>query len=74
MNNLGFVFDSTNVANEIAACKSAVQTYYKQLFTGSVDPDPTIKKMEAELKAAGVDTVIAEMQKQFDEWLKTNGK
>lgn len=72
--NLGFVFDSTNVANEIAACKDIVQTYYKQLFTGSVDPDPAVKKFEADLKAAGCDTVIAEMQKQFDEWLKAKGK
>ncbi len=67
--NLGFVFDATNVANEAAACKDVVQTYYKQLFTGSVDIDPTVAKMEADFKAAGVDTLIAEMQKQFDAWL-----
>ncbi len=74
LNNLGFVFNSEKVSNEIAACKGVVQTYYKQLFTGSVDPDPTVKKMESELKAAGVDKIIAEMQTQFDEWLKTSGK
>lgn len=72
--NLGFVFDATNVANEAAACKDVVQTYYKQLFTGSVDIDPTVAKMESDLKAAGADTVIAEMQTQFDAWLKANGK
>jgi putative aldouronate transport system substrate-binding protein len=72
--NLGFVFDATNVANEVAACKDVVQTYYKQLFTGSVDPDPVVKEMEAAFKTAGADLVIAEMQKQFDEWLITNKK
>ena len=69
LNNLGFVFDSTNVANEAAACKDVIQTYYKQLFTGSVDPDATIARMESDLKTAGVDTIIAEMQSQFDAWL-----
>ncbi len=72
--NLGFVFDSTNVANEAAACKDVVQKYYKQLFTGSVDVDPTVAAFENELKAAGVDKLIAEMQTQFDAWLKANGK
>ena len=71
LNNLGFVFDMEKVSNEVAACKGVVQTYYRQLFTGSVDPDSTVKKMEAELKAAGVDTLITEMQTQFDAWLKT---
>lgn len=74
LNNLGFVFDSTNVQNEIAACKNVVQTYYKTLFTGSDDPDKIIKQMESEFKASGVDTIIKEMQTQFDAWLKANGK
>lgn len=70
LNNLGFVFDSTNVANELAACKDVVQTYYKQLFTGSVaDIDGTVAKMESDFKAAGVDTLIKEIQTQYDAWL-----
>jgi putative aldouronate transport system substrate-binding protein len=67
--NLGFVFDATNVASEVAACKDVVQTYYKQLFTGSVDVDPTLARMEADFKAAGVDTLLQEIQTQFDAWL-----
>lgn len=70
LNSLGFAFDRTNVEAKLAACKQVVQTYYKQLFTGSVDVDPTVKKMEAELKAAKVDEVLAEMQKQYDAFLK----
>ena len=71
LNSLGFVFDKTNVETQISACKNVVQAYYKQLFTGSVEVEPTVKQFEAELKAAGVDELIAEMQRQYDEWLKT---
>ncbi|MGE5614088.1 MAG: ABC transporter substrate-binding protein [Bacillota bacterium] len=70
LNSLGFTFDRTNVEAEMAACKQVVQTYYKQLFTGSVEIDPTVKQMEEELKAAKVDKVLAEMQAQYDEFLK----
>ena len=69
LNSLGFVFDKTNVETQISACKNVVQAYYKQLFTGSVEVEPTVKQFDAELKAAGVDDLIAEMQRQYDEWL-----
>lgn len=70
LNSLGFVFDKTNVESQISACKNVVQTYYKQLFTGSVEVEPTVEQFEKELKAAGVDELIAEMQRQYDEWRK----
>ncbi len=69
LNSLGFSFDRTPVDAEHAACKAVTETYYKQLFTGSVDVDSTLKQMEAEYKAAGVDKLIAEMQRQYDAWL-----
>ena len=72
LDSLGFSFDRTPVDAEHAACKAVTETYYKQLFTGSVDVDATIKQMEAEYKAAGVDTLIAEMQRQYNEWLAAN--
>ncbi|MBP7176498.1 MAG: ABC transporter substrate-binding protein [Thermoclostridium sp.] len=71
LNSLGFSFDRTPVDAEHAACRAVTETYYKQLFTGSVDVDATIKLMEAEYKAAGVDILIAEMQRQYDAWLAT---
>lgn len=69
LNSLGFSFDRTPVDAEHAACKAVTETYYKQLFTGSVDVESTLKQMEAEYKAAGVDKLIAEMQRQYDAWL-----
>jgi putative aldouronate transport system substrate-binding protein len=69
LDSLGFSFDRTPVDTEHANCRVVTETYYKQLFTGSVDVDATVKQMEAEYKAAGVDKLIAEMQKQYDAWL-----
>lgn len=69
LNSLGFVFDKTNVEAQASACKNVVQAYYKQLFTGSIDIDPTVIQFEKELKAAGVADLIDEMQKQYDQWL-----
>ncbi|NTV90982.1 MAG: DUF3502 domain-containing protein, partial [Clostridiales bacterium] len=74
MNSLGFAFDKTKVDTEVSACKAVVQTYYKQLFTGSVDIDKTVAQMDKELKQSGVDKVLAEMQSQYDAWLAANGK
>lgn len=69
LNSLGFVFDKTNVEAQASACKNVVQAYYRQLFTGSADVETTIRQFEKELKAAGVGDLIAEMQKQYDNWL-----
>jgi putative aldouronate transport system substrate-binding protein len=70
MNSLGFMFDKTNVETEISSCKNVVQAYYKQLFTGAVEVAPTIEAFKKELVGAGVDELIAEMQRQYDEWRK----
>lgn len=71
LNSLGFVFDKTNVETQVSSCKNVVQAYYKQLFTGSVEIEPTVEQFAKELKAAGVDELIAEMQRQYDEWRKS---
>lgn len=68
LNSLGFVFDKTNVETQISACKNVVQSYYKQLFSGAVEVEPTVEQFAKELNAAGVNELIAEMQRQYDEW------
>ncbi len=72
--SLGFVFDSTPVKNEIAAVQNAWDKYVPALETGSIDPEQNLPKFLGELKAAGIDKVIAEKQKQLDEWRKKTGK
>ena len=66
---LGFTFDPEPVADEIAATSNVRNKYYKALIVGAVDPDEYLPKMNEELKAAGMDTIIAESQKQLDAYL-----
>ncbi len=71
LNSLGFVYDGKAVQNEIAACMNVRDKYYLNLFTGAgTEPvDTIVANMAAEFKAAGVDLVLADMQKQYDAFL-----
>ncbi|HTG70094.1 MAG TPA: ABC transporter substrate-binding protein [Candidatus Udaeobacter sp.] len=66
---LGFVFNSEPVKAEVGALANVIRQYQRALETGSVDVDKILAEYEAKLKDAGVDKVIAEKQKQFDEFL-----
>ncbi|REE80169.1 putative aldouronate transport system substrate-binding protein [Paenibacillus taihuensis] len=68
----GFRFNPESVANEIAMVSNVDAKYSLALETGTLDPAKTLPKYLDELKAAGVDKVIAEKQKQLDEWLAAN--
>lgn len=68
---LGFTFDGTNVKTELAAHMSVLQEYNKLLINGAADTDSTLKKMRDKDKAAGIDKIIAEMNKQVKEWKAT---
>lgn len=65
----GFVFDNTSVTNEITALNNVISKYNKGLETGTVDPNEYLPKFIADLKAAGIDKVVQEKQKQLDGWL-----
>ena len=65
---LGFTFDRTPVQNEIAQI-TAVKAEYGQLINdGQVDPETAIPEYIDQLKAAGVQAIIDEMQNQLDAW------
>lgn len=66
---MGFIFDSTNVYDQMAACSAIVDEYRKALLYGQVNVDEYLDKFNAELKKAGIDDIIAEEQKQYDEFL-----
>ena len=68
---LGCVFDSTNVTNEYSACTNVYNKYYSAILSGAMDTDSTLATFKDELKTAGEATVIAEKQKQLDEFLST---
>lgn len=62
----GFSFDPDSVKNEIAAYNNVVNQFTGAIYTGSLDPEVTIPKFVKALKAAGMDKVIAEKQKQLN--------
>lgn len=65
----GFTWDNSNVLNEVTACQNVVSKYKNGLELGALNPSDAIPKFVEELKAAGIDTIITEKQKQLDAWL-----
>lgn len=69
---LGCIFDSTSVTDEYTACTNVIDKYYNAIMSGSVDVDETLETFKKELAAAGEAVVIAEKQKQLDDFLTGN--
>ncbi|WP_318616426.1 ABC transporter substrate-binding protein [Sporosarcina sp. YIM B06819] len=67
---LGFHFNNAPVRSEIAAITNISKEFYPALATGSVDPEEYLPKYNKKLKEAGIDKVLEEIQKQYDEWKK----
>ena len=63
----GFNFNPDPVKNEISQCEAVVKEY-EFIKMGAEDPDLHYDEMISKLKTAGCDTVIAEVQRQIDEW------
>lgn len=66
---LGFQFDSSAVTNETTACSNVIAQYYNPLMYAEVDISQTLPEFQQALRDAGIDTIIAEKQKQLDAWL-----
>ena len=62
----GFEFDPDPVETQLAAVSNVVEKYALALESGSVDVDTVLPQFIAEMKAAGVDDVVAEAQRQLD--------
>ncbi|WP_138750779.1 ABC transporter substrate-binding protein [Paenibacillus sinopodophylli] len=65
---LGFSFNSDPVKTEITALNNVLTQFAKILESGTVAPADKIEEFNTKLKAAGIEKVIAEKQKQLDEW------
>lgn len=75
LTDLGFVFDNSKVKTQYAACQGVVQKYYQQLFCGAVDNvNSTVASFSKDLDAAGEQTLLKEVQTQYDAWKQANGK
>lgn len=64
----GFMWDNSDVLNEITACNNVTAKYKDAMECGSLNPEEALPKMIQELKDAGVETIIAEKQSQLDAW------
>jgi putative aldouronate transport system substrate-binding protein len=67
---LGFILDLEPVRNEVINCRSAWLKYVTDLNTGASDPEAALPQVMAELKTAGFDKVLAEAQRQVDEYFR----
>ena len=67
---LGFVFNADKVKTEVANCNNVIDQLFYAISTGSVDPDKYLPELNAKLKTAGLDKVLAEKQAQLDAWKK----
>ncbi len=67
----GFIPDLSGIQTEVAACAQIATGYGASLSTGIVPNgvDATVASLDAELKAAGIETIQAEVQAQIDAWL-----
>jgi putative aldouronate transport system substrate-binding protein len=65
---LGWTLDITPVENEIINCKNTWAKYSTDIKLGASDPDVMLPQVIAELKSNGMDKIIAETQKQIDEF------
>ncbi|WP_054026721.1 ABC transporter substrate-binding protein [Bacillus sp. FJAT-28004] len=69
---LGFNFDPSKVTTEIASVQNVREEFWAPLMTGTVDPETYIKRANEKFKAAGLDKIMAEAQRQLDEWKAAN--
>ncbi|NIK77873.1 putative aldouronate transport system substrate-binding protein [Paenibacillus castaneae] len=67
---LGFALDISNLQTEIANCQSVWDKYKFELITGASDPEKMIPKITAELKSAGMDTIMKAAQEQINNYFK----
>lgn len=65
---LGFNFDQTPVRTQIANLNAVMTESIAPINQGIVDPATALPKAIAALKQAGLDQVMAEVQKQLDAW------
>lgn len=66
---LGFTPNLESVKTEISSITNVNEELYATLILGIVDPKEYVPKAIDKFKDAGIEEVMAELQKQYDEWL-----
>ena len=67
--SLGFVFDNTSVANEMAALGNVAAQYALALDAGAVDPATALPEFLAALEAAGMQAYLDAANAQLNAYL-----
>ena len=67
---MGFAFDDAAVSDQLYRCNKVDEKYLNMLGQGLADPDEILPLLQKELKAAGIDDIIAEKQRQLDQFLR----
>ncbi len=67
---MGFNANLDDISLEISNCKTVVKEYLEMLDLGLYD-SKKLAEFNSKLKAAGVDKIITELQRQIDEWWET---
>ncbi len=71
---LGFRFNADPVKAEMAQINAVEKEYVDAAYAGFSDYDQFYPKFENKLKSAGIDKVIAEMQRQLDAFIASKRK
>ena len=74
MPSLGFRFDPAPVNAEVTAVNSVVDGQQRALLTGSADPTTALPQYISDLKAAGLEKIIVEVQNQYAAWKAAKSK
>jgi putative aldouronate transport system substrate-binding protein len=69
----GFSVNEENIKSELANIEATKKEYRVTLETGAVDPDTILQKYIDKLKASGMDKVDAEVDAQWEAFLKSKG-
>lgn len=69
---IGYSFNASNVSAEKAAVTTVIDQYMPSINAGALNPDDAYPEFLDALKDAGIDKVIAENQKQLEEWALNN--
>lgn len=69
---LGFTPDYTTVATELAQVTAVYGQYGEPLQQGLVDPTTALPEYQARLEEAGINVIVEEIQRQYDEWKASN--
>lgn len=72
--SFGFNFDDLKVKIQVVVCKNVWKQYILMFEIGSIDLDKYILVVIDKFKKVGVDIIIKEVQKQYDEFFKKIGR